>query len=210
LHLTKNPDGETLRGVATDGHRMAIIDTEIHAPGHINAIVPTEAIDIMAFVIDKKSNEPVTITLRGAKMQMHRNGLVMMWKMIDGTFPDYTRVIPEDTDGMEIHFSKEAIQRMAAFATSMQGGFSTTRCAKIDANAGTMSISELNGDGVCLPCQAKVKDGVGNVIGYNFRYLADQAKVTPVFRAMTKSPTDPAILDSDDPNAFWILMPMRT
>ena len=89
----------TLRGVATDGHRLAQIDWSLPkgAAGMPGVIVPRKTVGEVQRLIEDSEAE-VAIELSQGKIRFTIGNVVLTSKLIDGTFPDYGRVIPQNND----------------------------------------------------------------------------------------------------------------
>lgn len=212
VYLSRKPDGETLRVVATDGHRMAAIDTDVEVPEGMSAIVHTDAVDALMAMIDKDGNEPVRFQVGSPeisprKLQAQIDGVTIETRLIDGTYPDYTRVVPAPSDNYRVTLSRAGVARMYALSKHVSPARGTPLALYPSTN--TMKIGTVEGDSITMPAQISVEDDKSDAIGFNVRYLADQARVTPEFRLSTKSPGDPAMVVGEDPDAFWVIMPMR-
>ncbi len=101
LH-TMERDGETvLRVVSTDGHRLARV--EMAAPqgsaGIPGVIVPRKAVAEIQKLIEDPASD-VTVEMSATKIRLTLGSVVLTTKLIDGTFPDYGRVIPAGNDKM--------------------------------------------------------------------------------------------------------------
>src|SRR5213082_3702484 len=99
LHTAGSAKAQTLRGVATDGHRLAQIDLvqPKGAEGMPGVIVPRKTVGEVQRLIEDNEAE-VTIELSQAKIRFTIGNVVLTSKLIDGTFPDYARVIPLGND----------------------------------------------------------------------------------------------------------------
>jgi DNA polymerase-3 subunit beta len=216
VFLCRHPELGTLRSVATDGHRMAVIDGPVLAPEKLNAILPTGFVSAICAVIDPKGNDTVTLAMNTARPRARVTcGPVQIeGKLIDGQFPDYTRVIPTLPPRMTMTLSANALRRLLPYATQRSNAV-----AFKDGRA-TMRSVDLDGE-VSVPVQMTVVDGESadmtrtgpggttETWGFNLGYLIRQARLTPTFRAELSSPNDPAVIRGEDPDAFWVIMPMR-
>jgi len=99
LHVKENSGLSLLRAVATDGHRLARVDIPmpVGAEGMPGIIVPRKAIVEIRKLIDEIDDE-IIVSLSDTKIKFSFDGTVLTSKLIDGTFPDYDRVIPEGND----------------------------------------------------------------------------------------------------------------
>jgi len=102
--LCSSPEGN-LRAVATDGHRMARIDCDVPirhkrtGDAFADGILPRKAGMILRHITAKEGNEPVGLIWSDRRLRAEVGDIVFTSKLIDGTFPDYTRVIPKEEDG---------------------------------------------------------------------------------------------------------------
>jgi DNA polymerase III subunit beta len=209
---TLEADGATmLRAVATDGHRLARV--EMGAPegaaGMPGIIVPRKAVaEIQKLVEDEGSD--VSIELSPAKIRLTFDGVVLTSKLIDGTFPDYQRVIPTGNDKrltVERGDFAKAVDRVSTIS-SERG-----RAVKLALNDGRLTLSVNNPDSGSATEEIEVDYEAGPLdIGFNARYLLDITGQldgdTALFRlADPGSPT--VIQDREGAPALYVLMPMR-
>ena len=99
LHAVDGETGKVLRAVATDGHRLALMEVPLPdgAEGMPSVIVPRKTVNELRKLIDE-SEDDVSIALSETKIRFAVDGIVLTSKLIDGTFPDYDRVIPDGND----------------------------------------------------------------------------------------------------------------
>lgn len=101
LHTTQNEEGnQVLRSVATDGHRLALADAVFSADVKIEKgiIIPKKAVDELSKIIDKVEDKEIEISCSSSRICFKFSNLILTSKLIDGTFPNYDRVIPKDND----------------------------------------------------------------------------------------------------------------
>ncbi len=99
LHVAGSAKAATLRAVATDGHRLAQIDLPLPqgASGMTGVIVPRKTVgEVQRLIEDNEAS--VAIELSQGKIRFTIGDVVLTSKLIDGTFPDYARVIPQNND----------------------------------------------------------------------------------------------------------------
>ena len=204
--LMQARDGH-LRTVATDGHRLACYDTPEAAWPLPDLIFPTTALRILAAALEAQPNGQATIRAEIAdqdqgkpyvkRLHVAGDGWELTCKTIDGTFPDYTRVMPPLADEITATISYAALNR-----------FPTTDCdraLKIDPAAGLMSIRMIDQDGeFAAPIQGK-----GAAFGVNIHYLKDFARPAGIIRLQGSRAGDPFRCLTEDPNLQQIIMPMR-
>ena len=210
------------RAVATDGHRLA--QAEMVAPhgseGMPGVIVPRKTVgEIQKLVDDPKAK--VAVELSDSKIRLTFQpeveegapapiGIVLTSKLIDGTFPDYGRVIPQGND-KEMKVDRDefaaAVDRVSTIS-SERG-----RAVKLTLGEGRLVLSVTNPDSGSASEELAVEYEDETLdIGFNSRYLLDIASQleteTAVFRlADSGSPT--LISDLGQSNALYVLMPMR-
>jgi DNA polymerase-3 subunit beta len=211
LHTLDVGGSVVMRAVATDGHRLARI--EIPAPtgseGMPGVIVPRKAVaEIVKLVEDGSEN--VTVELSSAKVRLTFDGVVLTSKLIDGTFPDYQRVIPTGNDKVLVvernDFSK-AVDRVSTIS-SERG-----RAVKLALNDGRLTLTVNNPDSGSATEEIEVDyDATPIDIGFNARYLLDITAQLDGDTALFKlaDPGSPTIVqDREGASALYVLMPMR-
>ncbi|WP_262297073.1 DNA polymerase III subunit beta [Microvirga sesbaniae] len=211
LHTLDAGGAIVMRAVATDGHRLARV--EIPAPtgseGMPGVIVPRKAVaEIVKLVED--GSETITVELSSAKVRLTFDGVVLTSKLIDGTFPDYQRVIPAGNDKVLVveraDFSK-AVDRVSTIS-SERG-----RAVKLALNDGRLTLTVNNPDSGSATEEIEVDyDATPIDIGFNARYLLDITAQLDGDTALFKlaDPGSPTIVqDREGASALYVLMPMR-
>jgi DNA polymerase-3 subunit beta len=211
LHTAGAGKGLMLRAVATDGHRLA--QFELAAPagaeGMPGIIVPRKTVGEVQRLIDNGEGE-ITVELSQSKIRFTLGEVVLTSKLIDGTFPDYSRVIPLGNDKQLEVDKKEfeqAVDRVSTVA-SERG-----RAVKLALSAGRLVLSVTNPDSGSATEELEVGyDADPLDIGFNSRYLLDIAAQLEGDTAVLKlaDPGSPTLLsDKDAKGALYVLMPMR-
>lgn len=212
LHTLDVDGALRMRAVATDGHRLARI--EIDAPegsrGMPGIIVPRKAVaEILKLVED--GGEGVEIDLSPAKIRFRfASGVVLISKLIDGTFPDYQRVIPAGNDKFltvqRDQFAR-AVDRVSTIS-SERG-----RAVKLSVQEGRLALSVNNPDSGSATEELDVDYEAGALdIGFNARYLLDITGQLEGDTALFKlaDPGSPTLIqDREGAAALYVLMPMR-
>jgi DNA polymerase-3 subunit beta len=209
---TVDVDGHTmLRAVATDGHRLARY--EMPAPegskGMPGVIVPRKAVaEIQRLVEDAEAE--VSVELSSTKARFTTGDVVLTTKLIDGTFPDYPRVIPSGNDKrlvVERDFFRQAVDRVSTIS-SERG-----RAVKLSLTDGKLTLSVNNPDSGSATEELEVDyDSAPLDVGFNARYLLDIADQLDSDTALLKlaDPGSPTLIqDRDGAAALYVLMPMR-
>lgn len=211
LHVVPVDDAKMLRAVATDGHRLA--QAQLAAPPGSEPmpgiIIPRKTVGELQKLLDTAPDD-VQVEVSDNKIRATIGDVVLTSKLIDGTFPDYVRVIPQGNDKImkvDRGVFAEAVDRVSTVA-SERG-----RAVKLALSDGTLVLTVNNPDSGSATEELGVEfSGEPMEIGFNAKYLLDiggQLKSgTAVFKlADPGSPT--LIEDDDDSNALFVLMPMR-
>jgi DNA polymerase-3 subunit beta len=211
LHTVRIKNVESLRAVATDGHRLARV--EMPAPqgakGIPSIIVPRKTVNEVRKLIDESQGE-IEIALSEAKVRFTFDGVVITSKLIDGTFPDYERVIPSGNDKV-----MEADARLFAAAVDRVATISSekSRAVKLSLTPGHLVLSANSPEAGSATEEIEVKyDGALLDVGFNAHYLLDimQQIEGSGARFYLADATAPAIIqDVADASALYVLMPMR-
>jgi len=211
LHAKEADSQPVLRAVATDGHRLARMEIALPsgANGMPGVIVPRKTIGELRKLVDEMEGD-VEIALSETKVRFSLGGAVLTSKLIDGTFPDYERVIPEGNDKLltiECGQFADAVDRVATISTEK------SRAVKLNIEQNALTLSASSPDSGTATEELPVeydKDGIE--IGFNSRYLLDIANQigagTAEF-AMADAASPTIVRDVADTRALYVLMPMR-
>lgn len=212
LHPVRRPDGVILRAVATDGHRLAQMEQPCPegaetAPG---VIIPRKTVAEVSKLLNESSDADVRISLSDTRVSFDFGGVVLSSKLIDGSFPDYERVIPIHNDkDMEVDgaaFAK-AVDRVATISTEK------SRAVKLALEPGKLTLSAHSPDaGAAIEEIEADYAGPAMEIGFNSKYLLDIMRQIKDSRAVFRlaDGVSPAIVrDVADDSALYVLMPMR-
>lgn len=213
LHVAETDTGPMLRAVATDGHRLARVQTEVPdgAIGMPGVIVPRKTINELRKLLDEAGDD-VELSLSDTRIQFSVGSVMLTSKLIDGTFPEYERVIPRDNDKIMRVGKKDfsdAVARVAAISQER------SRPVKLSIERNLLTLSAAS------PDQGTAKEELddGRVsyestpleIGFQARYLndiTDQIEKDVEF-AFSDSAAPTVVRDVDSPSALYVLMPMR-
>src|SRR5437588_5443661 len=211
LHAAGNGQSTALRAVATDGHRLAQIDLPAPqgAVGMPGIIVPRKTVGEVQRLIEDGEGE-VTIELSQGKIRFTLGEVVLTSKLIDGTFPDYARVIPLGNDKELVVDKKEFEQAVDRVSTvSSERG----RAVKLSLSNGRLMLSVTNPDSGSAAEEVEVDYGAEPLdIGFNSRYLLDIAAQIEGESAVLRlaDPGSPTLIeDRAAKGALYVLMPMR-
>ena len=202
---------DKMKAAATDGHRLArvTVDKPEGADGMPDIIIPKKCVAELRKLLDELEGT-VEVSLSPTKVRFGLGSAVLTSKLIDGTFPDYNRVIPTANDKLLKLDPKSfmaGVDRVATIASEK------TRAVKmaVDRDKVTLSVtSPENGLAV-----EEIAADYGNdslEIGFNARYLMDilaqiEGDSVEVHLADAAAPT--LLRENDKSNALYVLMPMR-
>jgi len=211
LHVANTEDGATLRAVATDGHRLAQVEQDVPdgAAGMPGIIIPRKTVGEVRKLIDEVDGT-VGVSLSETKIRFQFGGAVITSKLIDGTFPDYSRVIPEGNDKMlemDVRVFAESVDRVSTISSDK------TRSVKLALAEDLLTLSVSSPDsGTAREELAAAYSADALEIGFNSRYLLDiLAQIEgETVQVMLADPSSPTVLkDMLDEAALYVLMPMR-
>ncbi len=211
LHRVEGGTSPKLRAVATDGHRLAQVETEATSgtEGMPGVIVPRKAVAEIIKLLDD-GQAPVEVALSPAKIRFAVGDVVLTSKLIDGSFPDYARVIPAANKKFLVLENADLVKAVDRVSTlSSEKG----RAVKLEARDGSVTVSASNPDSGSATEEISADYKHEPIeIGFNARYLLDIAAQIDGSKALFKladgsSPT--VISDESDTSALYVLMPMR-
>ena len=211
LHTAGTAKAQTLRAVATDGHRLAQVELRMPegAHGMPGIIVPRKTVGEVQRLVENSEAE-VSIELSQGKIRFVLGDVVLTSKLVDGTFPDYGRVIPANNDKELVVDKKEFEQAVDRVSTvSSERG----RAVKLSLSSGRLTLSVTNPDSGSATEELEVEYAADPLdIGFNSRYLLDIASQIEGKAAVLKlaDPGSPTLIqDQDSKDALYVLMPMR-
>ena len=200
-----------LKAAATDGHRLArvTIARPDGAEGMPDIIIPRKCVGELRKLLDEVDGS-VDISLSGTKIRFGLGTAILTSKLIDGTFPDYNRVIPTANDKLlklDPKSFMQGVDRVATIASEK------TRAVKmtLDQNKITLSVTSPE-NGTAAEEVPGDYSSAGFEIGFNARYLMDilgqiDGDSVEVHLADAAAPT--LIRENDKAPALYVLMPMR-
>lgn len=207
--------GKGLRLVATDGHRLSLVEREVDNIDSFGlakgVIVPRKG-----FAELKKYLEggQIEIGFSGSNCIVRKDGFVITMRLIDGEFPDYKVVIPKGSE-KKVHVDRvafsDSLRRVSLLSPEKFKG------VKLSLSSGTLRISSSNpelGD-ANEEIDAEYK-GDSLEIGFNARYILDvlaEIGTSKVFIGLNDEVSQgvfsPVVEDAADPTYVNVVMPMR-
>lgn len=211
FHTAQSETGPVLRCVATDGHRLARIDAPLPdgAADMPGVIVPRKTVNELRKLLDDDSVQ-VAISVSETKLRFATPDIALTSKVIDGTFPDYSRVIPQaNARRLEVDATEFArgVDRVATVSSER------SRAVKLALDEDTLTLSVNSPDSGMAQEELVVAYADERLeIGFNAKYLLEIAgqidRENAVF--LLNGPGDPALVrEGSDPSAVYVVMPMR-
>jgi DNA polymerase-3 subunit beta len=211
MHVSEADGGKVLRCVATDGHRLARIDAELpegagDMPG---VIVPRKTVGELRKLLDDDDMK-VAVSVSETKVRFATPDITLTSKVIDGTFPDYTRVIPQgNTKRLEVDAAEfaQAVDRVATVSSER------SRAVKLALDEDRLVLSVNAPDSGVAEEELAVAYGDERLeIGFNAKYLLEIASQVDRENAVFffNSSGDPTLMrEGNDTTAVYVVMPMR-
>ncbi|MCY4304049.1 MAG: DNA polymerase III subunit beta [Aestuariivita sp.] len=211
MHIAKGDQGNVLRCVATDGHRLALVDSE--APDNSldmpHVIIPRKAVTELGKLLSDINTE-IKVSVSKSFVRFSADHLSLTARVVEGTFPDYNNVIPDSNKRrMEVN-SKEFATAVDLVATVCED---TSKAITLNIGADKLGLSMRSPDSDTGEEELGVAYNAEDLsIGFNARYLFDIASQVDqkniVFYFNT--PDEPALIrEGDNPNMLYVVMPMR-
>ena len=211
LHTHEEGGSLQMRAVATDGHRLARaeIDAPAGSEGMPGIIIPRKTVSELQKLVDDP-DVAVTIELSDTKIRFTIGSVVLTSKLIDGTFPDYERVIPSGNDKklvVDRQTFAAAVDRVSTIS-SERG-----RAVKMSIADGQVTLTVNNPDSGSATEELAAEYSSDPIdIGFNAKYLLDvAAQLTGgEARFMLADAGSPTLIqDAADERTLYVLMPMR-
>lgn len=211
IHAADSDGVQVLRAVATDGHRLARFEMPLPegAKDMPGVIIPRKAVAEVRKLIDEAGAD-IQVSLSENKMCFSFDHVALTTKLIDGTFPDYERVIPKNNDKvLEVNpaLFASAVDRVSTISSEK------SRAVKLTLGNKTMTLSANSPDSGSASEEIEIRWTAGAMeIGFNSAYLMDVAKQIEGegCRMTLSDPASPTIIqDVSDTSSLYVLMPMR-
>ncbi|MEM1074304.1 MAG: DNA polymerase III subunit beta [Pseudomonadota bacterium] len=211
MHVSDAEGGQVLRCVATDGHRLARIDAELPdgAADMAGVIVPRKTVGELRKLLDDDDMK-IAVSVSETKVRFATPDITLTSKVIDGTFPDYTRVIPQgNSRKLEVDASDfaQAVDRVSTVSSER------SRAVKLQLDEDRLILSVNAPDSGAAEEELAVAYGDERLeIGFNAKYLLEIASQVDRENAvfMFNSSGDPTLMrEGNDQTAVYVVMPMR-
>lgn len=211
MHVADADGGKVLRCVATDGHRLARIDADLPdgASDMPGVIVPRKTVGELRKLLDD-DEMAIAVSVSETKIRFATPDITLTSKVIDGTFPDYSRVIPQgNTRRLEVDAAEfaQAVDRVATVSSER------SRAVKLQLEEDRLILSVNAPDSGAAEEELAVAYGDERLeIGFNAKYLLEIASQVDRENAvfMFNSAGDPTLMrEGNDQSAVYVVMPMR-
>ena len=211
VHAAQSNEMPMLRAVATDGHRLARMEIPLPegAAGMPGVIVPRKTVVELRKLLDEMEQD-VAVALSDTKIRFSFGATVLTSKLIDGTFPDYDRVIPTGNDRIlevECKPFAEAVDRVSTISSEK------SRAVKLAVERGSLTLSATSAENGTATEEIEVSYSAQPIeIGFNARYLldiAEQIEGEGARFSMADAASPTVVRDTADASALYVLMPMR-
>ena len=211
MHVADGDGGQVLRCVATDGHRLARIDADLPdgAADMVGVIVPRKTVNELRKLLEDDDTS-IAVSVSETKVRFATPEITLTSKVIDGTFPDYGRVIPTgNTRRMEVDAADfaRAVDRVATVSSER------SRAVKMQIDEDRLILSVNAPDSGAAEEELAVAYGDEHLeIGFNAKYLLEIASQVDRENAvfLFNSAGDPTLMrEGNDQSAVYVVMPMR-
>lgn len=212
MHAVKDDAGASLRCVATDGHRLACVDAPLpeaaeDLPG---VIVPRKTIGEISKLLEDDETQ-IAISVSETKIRFATAMIALTSKVIDGSYPDYTRVIPKGNERrMEVDADElaKAVDRVSTVSSDRSNAIKLL----LEADKLTLSVNAPDHGAAQEELVVAYSDEAPFEIGFNAKYLQEVAKQVERENAvfLFNSTSDAALVrEGNDETAIYVIMPVR-
>jgi DNA polymerase-3 subunit beta len=211
LHTAEHDGIAVIRAAATDGHRLSRVEAPLPdgAAGMPGIILPRKAVVELRKLLDGVEVD-VEVALSAAKVRFAFGDIMLISKLIDGTFPDYERVIPINNDKfltVDAKLLAEAVDRVSTISTEK------SRAIKLSLSTGSLTLSSASADAGSATEEIEASYSAADMeIGFNAKYLLDivaQIVGESVTFNVLGSGSPAIIQDAADVSSVFVLMPLR-
>ena len=213
VYLEVLPDAGKLRMVATDGHRLALVDRSVSEDATALAsgvIIPKKGLAELKRLVDEDDADEIELAFEGNNGLAKRGNVTLVMRLIEGEFPNYQQVIPETLEQqlvLAVEPLLHALRRVSLLSSER------SRAVTLELTDGKLVMTSSN------PDQGDAREeldidyaGEKLAIGFNAKYLIEALNVSGAkevrfgFRD-DLSPTQ--LVPTDDSDTLAVVMPMR-
>lgn len=201
-----------LRAVATDGHRMAVAETNLKQPikKDQQLIVPRKAVQEIIRFLDDDESKLAQLQLNPNHLRIQVDGLVFTSKLIDGRYPDYTKVIPTSQRTrllLERAKLRETLGRVAILSNEKYRGI------RLTLKTGSMRLTAHNPEHEEAQEELAVSyTGEEMEIGFNANYIMDATgalTTNEIELGLTDANSSCTLQSPGEKSPQYVVMPMR-
>jgi DNA polymerase-3 subunit beta len=210
VHLDAGAKKGFIRLVATDGHRLAVVDRKAKgASPKEGVILPRKGLSEVLKVLPEVTGT-ITVRLVGNEAIVELPGCVLSMRLVEGTFPDYKQVVPKESSKV-LHVDRDAflqtVRRVSLLSSEKARGI------RLGLSPGRLEISANNPDLGEASEDLEVEYAGGDLeIGFNARYILDVLQVFPEGSQVEVGLGDqlsPGVIKGADAGYSYVVMPMR-
>ncbi len=210
VFLTKGAKKSTLRMVATDGHRLAVIDRPVGGAGLPDgSILPRKGLAELGKILSE-STDKVTLAVAGSECVATVGDSVLSMRLVEGKFPDYQKVIPEESTRI-VRVQRDALLQPLKRVSIMSS--ERARSVRLCADHDRLEVSASNPDMGEATEEVPVDyRGEKLEVGFNAKYLIDVLNVLPEGSDIELGLSDelsPGVVRSGDAGYTYVVMPLR-
>lgn len=213
VHFEVSSDEGKIRMVATDGHRLALVDRTVgsEVTGLASGvIVPRKGLAEIKRLVDEEDADEIELGFEGNSGLVRKGDVTLVMRLIEGEFPNYQQVIPKASDTfltLPAEPLVRALRRVALLSAER------SRAVKLELSRGQLTVSSSNPDLGEAQEELDVDyDGEGLAIGFNAKYLMDSISSlgSKEVRLGLRDANSPAeIRPTEDEDSLAVVMPMR-
>ncbi len=210
LHKTKFENKTFLSGVATDSHRLSSSSCEIESTTNFESIILPKKTIYQLISLLEQNNNSIKISNNKSKIKFQLDSGVLVSKVIDGRFPDYSKVVPKDNDKIlqiKLNEFKNSIERVTTVSSDKKEGVKMN----ISKAALQLSVNSPNSGEGSETMEVSFNSNDMS-ISFNSRYLIDiasQIENETIILNLKDSASPVVIKDLSDKNSFHVVMPMK-
>jgi DNA polymerase-3 subunit beta len=213
VHFEVVPEDGKIRMVATDGHRLALVDRSVGADVAglaSGVIVPRKGLAELKRLVDEEDADEIELGFEGNSGLARKGTVTLLMRLIEGEFPNYSQVIPKSAEHV-VTLPAEILLRVLRRVALLSA--ERSRAVKFELASGVLTVSSSNPD--LGEAQEEIDvdyDGSGLAIGFNAKYMLDAlgSLSSKEVRLGLRDANSPAeIRPTDDAESLAVVMPMR-
>jgi DNA polymerase-3 subunit beta len=213
VHFELLEDGAKIRMVATDGHRLALIDRQVAGGANdltSGVILPRKGLAELKRLVDEEDADEIELGIEGNSALVRKNDVTLTMRLIEGEFPNYRQVMPKATTRrvtLSADALSSALRRVALLSVER------SKAVRVELTSGHLRLSANNPDLGDASEELDIDyEGESIAVGFNARYLLDSLAAfrTKEVELCLEDELSPAVLrPTEDPDTLAVVMPMR-